>query len=307
MRAIRINDFKNEPRLEETPLPIVGPIDVLVQVEAASLNPRDVHPATRSSGNSRDIRYPRTPGTDFAGKIVKIGSAVRRWRVGDRVIAWTDTELGGGLADFAVADESACVAMPGNITAVHGAAIPSAGITAWHSLFSTAKLKPRETVLVHGADGGTGSFAVQFACLAGARVIATASEEGLTLVRNLGANVVIDHAGSDFCSGMEKVDVVLDLAETGAPINSHRILKTGGRLVSTAMAFPDDAAGIRGAEVQSFSPKPFANRLGDLVSIVSDLKLKVTIDRVTPILSFRDAWERQRSGKARGQIVVVPQ
>jgi NADPH:quinone reductase-like Zn-dependent oxidoreductase len=305
MRAVRIHNFNDAPRIEGTLTPDIGPGDVLVRVRAAALNPLDALVASGYAQKFFDIKLPITLATDFAGVVERVGSAVTQWKAGDNVIAWADAVASGGLADFAVVPASACVRLPDALTAAQGSAIPTAGITAWHALFSSAKLKSGETVLIHGAAGGVGGFAVQFAHMAGARVIATASGDGLSLARELGADQVIDYQAQDFATAVAGVDVVLDLVGGETQSRSYQVMRPGGRLVSTAMPPDEVLAKSHGVEASIFYAKSYADRLAELVATIVDKKLKVVIDRQVSIDGFDEAWARQTSGHARGKIVVV--
>ncbi|MDA8453586.1 NADP-dependent oxidoreductase [Acidovorax sp. GBBC 3334] len=304
MKAIRIHRFNDEPRLEDIPAPGIGPDQVLVRVDAAALNPLDALVVSGVARHFFDIALPITLGTDFAGTIERVGTAVTGWSVGDRVICWADAGTGGGFAERAAVPADACVPLPPGLSAGEGAAIPTAGITAWHALFSAAGLKPGETVLVHAGAGGVGSFAIQFTHKAGARVIATASGDGVELARSLGADEVVDYRTQDFAAAVSGVDVVLDLVGGETQTRSYAVLRTGGRMVSTAMP-PDEAIGKdRGITASMFYAKPYADRLGELVDAIAQQGVKVVIDRHVPIGSFNEAWARLTSGKARGKIVV---
>jgi NADPH:quinone reductase-like Zn-dependent oxidoreductase len=306
MKAIRIHGFANSPLIEDIPMPDIGPEEVLVRVEATALNPLDGLVASGVARQFFKIDLPITLGTDFAGTIERIGEAVTRWNVGDRVIACVDAGTSGGLADFAVAPASACVPLPSTLSAVQGSAIPTAGITAWHSLFSNAGLKAGETVLIHAGAGGVGSFAVQFACVAGAQVIATASGDGLAIASALGAQKVIDYKNEDFTRLTSDVDVVLDLVGGETQSRSYRALRTGGRLVSTVMPPDESEAREHRVTASMFYAKPFIERLGELVTIVAEQNLKVVIDRTVAFERFDEAWKHQLSGRARGKVVVLP-
>lgn len=307
MKAVRIHSFNEAPRTEDIAIPSIGQDDVLVRVEATALNPLDALVASGIARQFFKIELPITLGTDFSGTIERIGPAVTQWKVGDKVIAWVDAGSGGGLADFAVAPANACVPLPPSLPAEQGAAIPTAGITAWHALFSNAGLKAGETVLIHAAAGGVGSFAVQFARLAGARVIATASGDGLALARDLGAEQVLDYRTEDFTSLVKDVDVVLDLVGGETQIRSYQVMRSGGRLVSTVMPPNEVEAQTYGVTASIFYAKRYADRLGELVATIADRGIKPVIDRAVPIARFEEAWAHQLSGHARGKIIVLSQ
>ncbi len=304
MKAIRIHAYNDTPTLEEAPVPEIGAEEILVRVQAAALNPLDALLVSGFAARFFTINLPLTLSSDFAGTVERVGSAVSQWKPGDAVIGWADAGTSGGLAEFAALPASSAVALPTSLSAAEGAAIPTAGITAWHALFSVAKLQAGETVLIHGGAGGVGSFAVQFAHKAGARVIATASGDGLDLVRRLGAAQVIDYKAQDFAAEVSGVDVVLDLVGGETQARSYEVLRKGGRLVSTALP-PDEAiAKSYGVSASIFYAKPYADRLGELVATIRDQQVEVVIDRQVPIDAFDEAWARQTSGRARGKIVV---
>lgn len=304
MKAILIEKFNDTPGLRDTPIPDIAPDQVLVRVQAAALNPLDALVVSGAAARFFDIKLPLALATDFAGTIERVGSAVRQWKEGDEVIAWTDAGSSGGLAEFAAVPANACVALPERLTPAEGAAIPTAGITAWHALFSAAGLKSGETVLIHAGAGGVGSFAVQFAKKAGAKVIATASGDGLALVRALGADEVIDYRQQDFTRLVANANVVLDLVGGETQVRSFGVMKAGGRLVSTAMP-PDSAmASAHGVSASIFYAKPYADQLGELVTAIAEQGVRILIDRDLPLESFAEAWSRLCSRQARGKVVV---
>jgi NADPH:quinone reductase-like Zn-dependent oxidoreductase len=304
LKAVRIQNFNDIPAVEDVPVPDIAADQVLVRVQAAALNPLDTLVVSGVAKHFFDIKLPITLATDFAGTLERVGSAVTQWKAGDRVIAWADAGTSGGLAEFAAIPANVCVALPPSLSAAEGAAIPTAGITAWHTLFSAAGLKSGETVLIHAGAGGVGSFAVQFAHKAGARVIATASGDGLALARGLGADEVIDYQTQDFTTLVSGLDVVLDLVGGATQLRSFGVLRAGGRLVSTAMP-PDQAmAKAHGVSASIFYAKPYGNRFGELVTSVAEKGVQVVIDRNVPLESFAEAWTRLTSRQARGKIVV---
>lgn len=304
MKAIRIQSFNDDPSIKDVPVPDIAPDQVLVRVQAAALNPLDALVVSGVARHFFDIKLPITLATDFAGTIERVGSDVTQWKAGDRVVAWADAGTSGGLAEFAAIPAQACVALPASLSAAEGACIPTAGITAWHTLFSAAGLKTGETVLIHAGAGGVGSFAVQFAHKAGARVIATATGDGLALARSLGADEVIDYQTQDFTKLVSGVDVVLDLVGGDTQLRSFGVLRKEGRLVSTAMP-PDEAvAKAHGVSASIFYAKPYANRLGELVTTIAAQGVKTVIDSDVSFESFTAAWTRLTSRQARGKIVV---
>ncbi|WP_322981462.1 NADP-dependent oxidoreductase [Pseudomonas sp. C11] len=306
MKAVRIHAYNEAPTLEDAPIPEIGADDILVRIQAAALNPLDALLVSGVASRFFTIRLPLTLSSDFAGTVERVGEAVSQWKPGDAVIGWADAGTSGGLAELAAVPASGAVALPSSLSMAQGAAIPTAGSTAWHALFSVAKLQAGETVLIHGGAGGVGSFAVQFAHKAGARVIATASGDGLELVRRLGAAEVIDYKTQDFASLVSGVDVVLDLVGDETQMRSFSVLRRGGRLVSTVAAAPVDEVAMQahGVSASIIYVKAYASRLDEVVAAVAEQGIEVVLDRNLPLAQFAEAWERQISRRARGKIVV---
>ena len=305
MKAIRYHAYGDPPRIEDLEPPVIGPDDVLVQVAAATLNPLDIklHSGARQSYFPLD--FPYIMGSVLAGTVERVGAAVDGLRPGDRVIGRRAPVLGGAFAQFAAVPAADCFPLPAAMSFSTGAGIPTAAGTAWLALFGTARLRRGQSVLVHAGAGGVGSFAVQFAKAAGAEVFATASGDGLDIVRRLGADHVIDYRAQPFETVVEGLDVVLDTVGFDTLDRSFGILKRGGHLVSAVME-PDEAK-ARAAAV-SISRIHYRLEPGGMTSICSkivDLDLEVLIDCEIPFVDFNQAIARQASGRARGKVVLV--
>lgn len=191
MKAIRLNSYGGPELLkyEDVAKPQPQENEVLVRIHAASVNPIDW---MMESGQYEPLRpqLPFTPGWDFAGTIEGVGSKVNNFRVGDEIYANVGA-TGGGYADYAIAPVDAIAHKPKTLDFVAAAAVPLVALTAWQALFEVASLSEGQTVLIHGASGGVGSMAVQFAKARGARVIGTASASNADFVRDLGADRVL--------------------------------------------------------------------------------------------------------------------
>lgn len=236
--------------------------------------------------------------------VERVGAGVTVFREGDAVVARPDPKRGGGFAEHANVPVSACVLLPTQLTADEGACIPTAGGTAWFALFETAKLKRGESVLIHGGNGGVGTFAIQFAKAAGARVLVTVSAEGVAFAHELGADRVIDYRSEDFAALDEPVDVVLDLIGGDTQVRSFDVLRSGGRLVSTVSVPDKDRANANGVSTSMFALDLSGDRLAQVVNAVVNSQLRVVIDRKVPLAAFADAWAQQQSGHARGKTVL---
>ena len=235
MNAIVVREFGSPDvmKLETVPEPVPGPGQVTIRVHAAGVNPVDTY--IRAGVYARKPDLPYTPGTDVGGIVHAVGANVTRVRVGDRVYGHA---VIGGYADVALCEEWQAHALPQSSSFQQGAAIGVPYATAWRALLMRAEARPGETVLVHGASGGVGTAAVQIARARGMRVIGTAgTDEGLALVRSVGAHHVLSHREADYLQRLPAltdgrgVDVVLEML---ANVNLDRdldLLALHGRVV----------------------------------------------------------------------------
>jgi NADPH:quinone reductase-like Zn-dependent oxidoreductase len=195
----------------EMPVPRFG--EVLVKVAASGAGPWDCWVRAGSSVLPQPL--PLTLGSDLAGVVEAVGPSVVAFKPGDEVFGVTNAGFTGANAEYAVASTAMIAVKPRKLTYVYAASMPVVAVTAWQMLFDHGELAPGETVLVHGAAGNVGSYAVQFAHLSGARVIATASAQDLDKVRGLGAEKVIDFRAQRFEEELKDIDVVIDTVGGG--------------------------------------------------------------------------------------------
>jgi len=220
------------------------------------------------------------------------------------VVARTDPTKGGALAEFAVIPAADLAAAPKRASLEEAAGIPTAAGTAWQALFEVANLQRGQTVLVHAGAGGVGSFAIQLARTAGARVIATASGAGIEVARQLGADQVIDYRSERFEDRLSDLDVVLVTVRDDTQQRSFGVLRPGGTLVSTT-APPDEALAKAHKVSASFVfHQSDGSRLGKIVERIDAGTLKVLVDRTVPLEELGDAFRHQGSGRARGKIIL---
>jgi NADPH:quinone reductase-like Zn-dependent oxidoreductase len=223
--------------LGEASVPRPGPGQVLVRVRAASANPWDWHFLRGlpyiARLNGAGIRRPKhpVPGGDVAGEVVAVGEGATRFTAGDHVFGFIEF---GGFAEYAAAPESLLAAMPANLTFEQAAAVPLAATTALQGLRDAGEIRAGDRVLVIGASGGVGTFAVQLAKRFGAHVTAVTSGRNAALVRSIGADRVIDYTREDVTAGDDRFDLVLQLAGTAPASALRRILATSGRLVMSS-------------------------------------------------------------------------
>jgi len=305
MKAVRIHGYNEQPTLDEVDPPVIGAADVLVRVAAAALNPLDTQMQTGKMHGFFPVEFPYTISTDLAGTIEQVGVGVTGWSVGDRVVARTDPPRGGAIAEFAVIPASYLVKMPGSVSFEQAASVPTAAGTAYQALNEVAGLKAGQTLLVHAGAGGVGSAAIQIARQAGARVVATASGEGLEIARRLGADQVIDYRSERFEDKVADVDVVLDTIGGDTQQRSFGVLRAGGYLAATT-APPDEAlAKAHGVSASFVFHSSDAARLGKVLDLLGSGALTMLVDRTAPLSDFGSAFEHQTSGHARGKIVIT--
>ncbi len=242
MRAVRIHEF-GDPQvlvLDEVEPPRPAPTEVLVRVHAAGVNPVDWK--TRAGGGMAGLLGPPplTLGWDVSGVVEELGFGVTRFEVGDEVFGMVRfPHEGGTYAEYLTAPSRHLVPKPAGLSHVEAAGIPLAALTAWQALVDTAGVRAGHTVLVHGAGGGVGHFAVQIAKARGARVVATASAAKHGFVSSLGADDVIDYEAIAFDAAVKDLDVVVDTVGGDYVDRSIETLKTGGLLISIPSGVSD--------------------------------------------------------------------
>jgi NADPH:quinone reductase-like Zn-dependent oxidoreductase len=304
MKAVRIHDFGDADvmQIDEIPTPRPGKDEVLIKVLAASVNPVDYK--TRSGEfKPPGMTMPATLGRDVSGIVENVGRDVTDLKEGDEVFALLDRDH-GGYAEFVVAKSDLVAQKPASVDHVHAAAVPLAALTAWQGLFDHGKLKGGERVLIHGAAGGVGHFAVQFAKNRGAHVTATARGEDHELLRKLGADQVIDYMNERFEDRVSNVDLVLDLVAGDTQKRSWKSLRRGGRMVSTLQPPSKTDAAPREATGQSFMAKANREELEEIGRLIDEGKVKVIVDISMPIQDVRRAHEFMENAHVRGKLVL---
>ncbi len=301
-RVLRLNIYGGPDALEPAQAPVPQPADgqVLVQVRAAGVNGLDWK---LREGFLRDVMplpLPAVLGLEFAGEVMEAGPN-SAFRVGDRVLGPLSGI--GAYADVVAVDEANLARTPAALSDVEAAALPVVALTAAQVLEAAGPLHSGARVLMHGAAGGVGGFAVQFAKAAGAEVWATASARSRDHVLGLGADRVLDREAQRFEDEVADVDLVLDLVGGDAVERSWGVLKEGGVLVSTVR--PDVVAqapaGKRGLW---FMMQPDAARLQEIADAVAAGRLRSTVAEVVGLKDLSAAIERNRTGHAPGKIVV---
>lgn len=302
MRAVRVTRFGGPEALvmQEVPKPQPAAGEVLVRVEATAINPVDWK---LREGRFPNLALPFTPGGDFCGTVEAVGEGVKGFQKGDSVYGVAPGSLGAD-AEFVAVPLSNMSLKPRTLGPVEAASVPLAGMTAWQGLFEHGRLAPGQTVLILGASGGVGSFAVQLAKLHGATVIGTASSRNVARVRRLGADRVIDYRKEKVEETVKGVDLVLDLVGGELQKRAMSCLKDGGRLVS-AVQPPDEAsAKASGISALMFRMKPDAQQLRELAAKLEGGELTAEVAKILPLEKAAEAEELNRRGEIDGKIVL---
>lgn len=288
--------------MEDLPKPEPAAGEVLVKVEAASVNPVDYK---IRSGEFKPVglHIPLTLGRDVSGVVEQVGEGVSDVQVGDEVYALLDRDH-GGYAEYAIATRGGLAAKPRSIDHLHAAAVPLAATTAWQGLFDHGKLQAGERVLIHGAAGGVGHFAVQFAKDRGAYVMATARIDNHDLLLKLGADEVIDYRTERFEDRARDIDLVLDLVAGDAQARSWNVLREGGRLVSTLQPPSHDEAERHHATGEVFMAEPNGGELAEIAQLIDEGKVSVFVQRTLPLAEVRAAHEQLEHEHVRGKLVL---
>ncbi|WP_281559352.1 NADP-dependent oxidoreductase [Thalassomonas sp. RHCl1] len=234
MKAVRIHEYGGKQTLltEQITLPDITANEVLIEVINTSVNPVDWKVREGWLADEDLHQLPLTLGWDVAGKITKVGGQVENFKVGDEVYAFADLTRDGAYAEYIAVDASAVSAKPQSISFAQAAAVPLTSLTAWQAIHEEAQVKAGDSILINGASGGVGSFAVQFAKKAGAKVTAIASGANHDYLRELGADEVIDYNAPDYLASLGQFDVVFDIVDNDMPGIYDRV-NSDGKYVAT--------------------------------------------------------------------------
>jgi NADPH:quinone reductase-like Zn-dependent oxidoreductase len=302
MRAVRVTRFGGPEALvmQEVPRPRPAAGEVLVRVEATAINPIDWK---LREGRFPNLALPFTPGGDFCGAVEAVGEGVEGFQKGDSVYGVAPGSV-GAEAEFVAVPLSHVSLKPRSLGPVEAASVPLAGMTAWQGLFQHGRLQPGQTVLILGASGGVGSFAVQLAKKHGAAVIGTASSRNVPRVRRLGADRVIDYRKEKVEETVKGVDLILDLVGGELQKRAVSCLKSGGRLVSAVQPPDEAAAQAAGVTALMFRMTPDHRQLRELAARLEAGDLTAEVAKILPLEKAAEAEELNRRGEVDGKIVL---
>lgn len=330
MKAFIVRSYSKKDTLQlvELPEPTVKENDVLVQIHAASINQID---SKLKSGEFKLIlpyKLPFILGHDLAGTVTRVGSKVSRFKVGDEIFAQPALYRIGSFAEYISINENDVALKPKNLSMEEAASIPLVGLTAWQALVEKANLKKGQKVFIQAGSGGVGTFAIQLAKHLGAFVATTTSTSNFDLVKNLGADIVIDYKNEDFETILKDYDLVLNSQDTKTLEKSLRILKPNGKVISISGPPDKDFANDIGLpwylklimKMLSLGIKNKAKRLGvnysflfmraegnqltEITSLINAGIIKPIVDKVFPFDQTNEALAYVESGRAKGKVVV---
>lgn len=310
MKAVRFHEYGGPDvlRYEEVAQPVPGPGEVRVRVAATAFNLVDDGIRGGYLREVFPVALPHIPGIDVAGTVDALGEGVAGLEVGDAVVGFLPMVADGAAAEYVVVPVEILTAAPTSIPLADAAALPMVGLTAWQALFDDAKLVAGQRVLINGAGGGVGGYAVQLATGAGAHVIATVSPRSREAVTAAGADEVVDHtAGPVTAAVTEPVDVVLNLAsiEPAELAALAALVRPGGVVVNTTPRTPaptDEERDVRGIDVFVRSD---AEQLSRLVALVDRGELRVDVARRVPLADLATVHAEATAGTLRGKVVVL--
>ena len=320
MQAIVYHEYGSPDvlKFEEVEKPVPKDDEVLIKVRAASVNPLDWR---LMKGKPRALRIvPRLlkmpigrPGVDVAGEVETVGSKVTQFKPGDEVFGASR----GAFAEYATTREKSIVTKPGNVTFEQAASIYVAGLTALQGLRDKGKLQPGQKVLVNGAAGGVGTFAVQIARTFGAHVTGVCSTRNVDMVRSIGADEVIDYTQNDLTTGNQRYDLILDCVGNHSFSACRRVLNPNGRYVGIGAPHDVTVMALLAAMIKPlllsvfvsqkavmFIAKSSQDDLTLLGELIATGKLKPVIDSRYSLGDAADALRRSEEGHARGKVVI---
>lgn len=330
MKAFSISRYKKESPLElvDLPEPIVKDHEVLVEIHAASVNLLD---SKIKSGEFKLIlpyKMPLVLGHDVAGIIVKTGAKVKNFKVGDEIYSRPSDFHIGTFAEFISIDEKDVALKPKNLSMEEAASIPLVGLTAWQALIEQSNVQKGQKVFIQAGSGGVGTFAIQLAKYMGATVATTASEKSFDVLKNLGADVLIDYKTQDFEDALIDYDVVLNSQDNKTLEKSFEVIKPGGKIVSISgpptPVFAEEhrlpwyvklATRFLSSKIRKRAKKQNVNysflfmtangkQLSEITHLIETGKIKPVIDKVFAFEKTNDALQYIESGRAKGKVVI---
>lgn len=326
--AIKKYDKKGVLELLDVPVPIIKEDDVLIEIHAAGLNVLDAKLKAGAFKLILPYKFPLTLGHDLAGVVTRVGPNVKLFKVGDEVYSRVPDFHIGTLAEYIAVNESSVALKPKNISMEEAASIPLVALTAWQALVQNANLKKGQRVFIQAGSGGVGSIAIQLAKYLGATVATTASEKSFAMLKDLGADLLIDYKKEDFETILKDYDVVLHSQDTKTLEKSLRILRPGGKAISISGPPTPNFAKTNGApwlvkvilSLISFGIRRNAKKLDvdysflfmsadgkqleEISKLIEHQAVRPVVDKIFTFEQTNEALKFVESGRAKGKVVV---
>ncbi|MGF9991264.1 NADP-dependent oxidoreductase [Bacillus mycoides] len=329
MRAMVIDKYGKVPmRMTEMPTPEINQYEVLAEIHAASINPIDFKIRDGKVKLLLKYKMPLILGNDFSGVIVKVGTKVTQFKVGDEIYARPRKDKIGTFAEYIAIHEDDIALKPKNLTFEEAASIPLVGLTSYQALHDIMQLQKGQKILIHAGSGGVGTFAIQLAKIMGATVATTASEAGENLVKSLGADEIINYKKEKFEDILKNYDAVFDTLGGTTLEKSFDIIKSEGNIVSVS-GMPNARFGKEfgsgffktllfslaskkltalekkhNAQYSFLFMKPSGDQLRIIAKYIESGQIKPIIDHIFPFEDTQKAMEYSESGRAKGKIIV---
>jgi NADPH:quinone reductase-like Zn-dependent oxidoreductase len=308
MRALHAY-VKNDPSqlvYEDAPSPTLAPGDILVRVLASGVTPSELEwPSTWLHHDGTPRTPPIVPGHEVAGVVEGVGPTSAELAAGDEVYGLIDFQRDGADAEFVAVRATELAPKPATLAFTEAAAVPLSALTAWQALFDHGELQGGQRVLIHGGAGGVGSFAVQLARWRGAQVMATASARDAELVRELGADEVIDYRAQRFEEAVADMDLVFDTVGGETWERSWDVLGPGGQLVSIAVPRPPERESHDGRRAIWFVVESNRAQLSDIGRLIDGGQLRPIVSSVLPLAEGPAAYGAGRNGRGPGKVVLL--
>ncbi|MEG4037187.1 NAD(P)-dependent alcohol dehydrogenase [Microcoleus sp. S36b_A4] len=312
MKAVAFDRYGSAEELQyrELSKPIAKSNELLVRVRASSVNPVDWKIRQGHLQLLTGFNFPRIVGSDISGVVVEVGREVTKFQPGDEVYTFLNPINGGACAEYVAAPESDAAIKPKNITHAEAAAVPIAGLTALQSLRDLGQIQAGNKVLINGASGGVGTFAVQVAKAMNAEVTGVCSAKNRELVKSLGADFVLDYAEIDFTQQTDKYDIILDAVGTRTFSECEKVLQPEGIYISTLPSFENLAPMltswfISGKKAKFILANANPSDLGALRELIESDKVEQIVDRTYSLQEVAAAHAYSETGRAIGKIAIV--
>jgi len=300
MKALLVNEngSLDNLKIENVPIPKIASNQILVKVKACGINPVDWKGIIMNF-----FQTPYIVGTDISGIVENVGTEVTHYEVGDEVIGSLEWAKQGAFAEYVETQEKYLAFKPKNLTFEEAAALPLAGLTAWQGLFDKLELQAGQKILIQAAAGGVGLFAVQFAKWKGAYVVAVASEKNEAFLKSFGADEVLNYKTINFSKIAKDFDAVFDSMASAE--QTMQIIKKGGKYVSLTANPPDELAKSYCITATNLLFQSNAQQLKEIVNLVEQKKVKITIDKTFSLSDAIDALEYQKLGHSKGKNILT--